>query len=169
MVYLFLNLKNTTFKLLIICALGFWLISLTAMLYRNSYILPPRTQESLIPSPIYAQEGKHEFRDNFILSLVECLIIAAVLIPYSFSRHFWIRLFILLCFFGFLMAIMIVTGGHSTRNFATVAVWNIFLNGILFVIFIGSIVSEYNVENKQRRLQKNDQWDKFNSKHNPNN
>lgn len=138
---LFFGIKNRWFRLGVFLVLSIWTILFIGWMHHEHYVADPYNP-ALIGTSAYGHNGENAFSSYAVLILTEYLILSAVLLPYSFSRYYWIRPLVLQIFGVFWLMVMAITGMHGGGVHAIHVLWLLGINGIIFVLLIASIVAE---------------------------
>lgn len=142
---LFFGIENKKFRLivaaifagltLIFLSLAFW-----SYYYGDPYQLAPVGRESRL----HNEEG--DFPAFAAVMAIEFLILAAVLVPYAFSRFYWLRLLLLqFLFFGWLglnIYTMMPSGSRHGGVMGFHALYLVAINIIIFILMLASVVAE---------------------------
>ncbi len=91
-----------------------------------------------------------------ILFLIENSVVLAVLLPYSFSRFYWVRLLILQFLYGFWFLLSTATAMHSSSLYVINIVGVLGINLLIFLWLLAAFVAD-----RQNREVLNNQWNKL--------
>lgn len=139
---LFFGIKNLWFRIGLLGILAAWTTWAVAAMYRSFYIFDPY-DPTLIGTASYGHNHEGAFTRFLTLMLIEFGIIAAVLIPFSFSRFYWIRCLILQFFASGWLMLMAVAGMHGGNVDALHTLWLFGINIMILVLLVASIIAEY--------------------------
>lgn len=146
---LFFGVKNLWFRTGLLAILFAWTAWTIAAMYRSFYILDPYNP-ALIGTASYGHNSEGIFGQILTFMLIESGICAAVLIPWSFSRLYWLRCLILLAIFLPWMLLMGVSIMHGGEVVALHALWLFGINIIILILLVASIIAE--VLNRRKNL-----------------
>ena len=147
---LFFGIKNVWFRIGIILILSAWALLFVSMMYQNYYVTDPYNPE-LTGTARYGHNGTDDFKTFSIIVLIEYLILPAVLLPFSFSRFYWIRLMVLQIIFGGWFFLLAMVGMHSGGVYMIHLLAVLGINIIIFVMLIASVLAETVNRNKSNR------------------
>jgi len=150
---LFFGIKNIWFKVGVFLVLSLWSGLFVYLIHRNYFVTDPFNPE-LTGTSRYGHNGEGDFRQYAVIISIEFLILAFVLLPFSFSRFYWIRPLILQSAFGFWFFMMAVAGMHGGGVHALHTLYLLGINVIIFVLFIASVIAEIVNYRKNRLLEK---------------
>ena len=145
---LFFGIKNSRFKLIILSTLAVWSGLLVYLSYRDYFITDPFNPE-LTGKSRYGHNGAGDFHQYFVMMLIELLILAAILLPFSFSRLYFIRPLILQAAFGCWFVLMAVGSMHGGGVHALHTLYLLGINAIIFILLFASIIAE--VVNRRKK------------------
>lgn len=149
---LFFGIKNLLFKLGIFFIFAAWSALFVALIYRNYFISDP-FNPNLEGTERYGHNGAGDFQQYAVMILIEFLVLAAVLLPYSFRRFYWVRLLILQPLFGGWFLLMAVAGMHGGGVHALHTLYLLGINAIIFILLVATIVAEIINSRKNQALQ----------------
>lgn len=139
---LFFGIKNLWFRTGLLTILTLWTAWMLGAMYRSYYIFDPY-DPTLTGTAQYGHNSEGIFTRMLTLMLIEFGICAAVLIPWSFSRLYWLRCLILLIVSGGWMMLMAITLMHAGNVVALHVLWLLGINIIILVLLVASIVAEF--------------------------
>lgn len=138
---LFFGIKNIWFKTIVLTAFATLSALFVFLIYRNYYITDPY-DPALTGTERYGHNGAGAFQRYTLLILIEFLVLAAVLVPYSFSRFYWVRPLILqILFFGWTL-LMLVSGMHGGNVDALHTLYLLGINAVIFVLLAAAVIAE---------------------------
>jgi hypothetical protein len=143
---LFFGIKNVWFRIGIFLILSAWALLFVSMMHQSYYLTDPYNPE-LIGTRAYGHNGEGNFKTFSIIVLIEYLILLGVLLPFSFSRFYWMRFLVLQTIFGgwfFLLVMGAMHSGVYMIHLLTVLAVLI----IIFILLITSVVAEIVNRNK---------------------
>ena len=123
------------------------------LIYQNYFVTDP-FNPSLTGTARYGHNGEGSFNDYAVMIAVEFCILAATLLPFSFSRFYWIRPLILQPFFGAWFLMMALAGMHAGGVHLIHMLYLLGINVIIFILLIASLIAEL-VGRKNQTLQNN--------------
>lgn len=138
---LFFGIKNFWFRIGILSILGGWTLWMIVAMYRSFYIFDPY-DPTLTGTASYGHNHEGAFTRFLTLMLIELGIGLAVLLPWSFSRFYWLRCLILLVIFFSWMLLMAVAGMHGGNVDMLHTLWLFGINIIILVLLVVSIIAE---------------------------
>ena len=138
---LFFGIKNSWFKSIIFSILAFWSGLFAYLFYRNFFITDPFNPE-LTGTGRYGHNGEGDFHQYVVMILIEVFILAAILLPFSFSHLYFIRPLILQAAFGGWFLLMAVAGMHGGGVHALHTLYLLAINAIIFILLVTSIIAE---------------------------
>ena len=138
---LFFGIKNIWFKTIVLTAFAALSALFVFLIYRNYFINDPYNP-ALTGTERYGHNGAGDFQGYAVMILVEFLVLTAVLIPYSFSRFYWIRLVILQPLFMTWMFLMAVAGMHGGGVHALHTLYLLGINVMIFVLLAAAVIAE---------------------------
>ncbi len=144
---LFFGIKNVRFKTIVLTVFAALSAVFAFLIYRDYFITDP-FNSALTGTEKYGHNSAGDFQQYIVMVLIEFIIIAAVLLPYSFSRFYWIRLLILQLLFVGWMFMTAVAGMHAGGVHALHTLYLLGINAIIFILLIASIVAEINSRRK---------------------
>ena len=151
---LFFGIKNFWFRVGIASLFAVLTAVFIVLMYRNYYIFDPY-DPTLTGTARYGHNGEGEFSRYLLMTLIELGVLNIVLLPFSFSRFYWIRCLILLFFFSGWMMLMAVAGMHSGGVNLLHTLWLVIINIMIFVLLVASIVAEYLNRRKNQAMSRN--------------
>lgn len=149
---LFFGIKNLWFKLGIFFIFAAWSAFFVALIYRNYFITDP-FNPNLEGTERYGHNSEGDFQQYAVMILIEFLVLAAVLLPYSFRRFYWVRLLILQPLFAGWFLLMAVAGMHAGGVHAHHTLYLLGINAIIFILLAATIVAEIVNSRKNQALQ----------------
>lgn len=138
---LFFGIKNIWFKIIVLTIFAALSGVFVFLIYRD-YFITDSFNSALTGTERYGHNGEGDFQQYALMILVEFIILTAVLLPYSFSRFYWIRLLILQFLFGGWMLLMAIAGMHAGGVHALHTLYLLGINVIIFILLTASIVAE---------------------------
>lgn len=158
---LFFGIKNVWFRLGVFLVLTIWTAALIGWMSYSFFVTHPFKPE-LTGTLGYGQTGENDLKSYIVLTSIEYLVLSAVLLPYSFSRYYWVRPLVLQIPFGFWLLAMMATAMHSSHLHGIHMLWLLGVNGIIFILLVASIVAESIGADKNRAIR-DQQWNNSNS------
>ena len=144
---LFFGIKNSWFRLGIFLVLTVPAALFVYWLYDSYYVTDPYNP-NLQGTQAYGHNGEGAFELYGMMTLIEYAVLLGVLLPFSFSRFYFVRLIILQAVFGFWLFMMFFSAMHSGNTHIIHMLWTFFVNVIIFVLLILSIIAEVVGKNK---------------------
>lgn len=145
---LFFGIKNLWFRLGIIIIVAAWALAFAFWMYRNFYVVSPY-DPTLTGTAVYGRNGADAFNSVGIILLIESAVLLATLLPFSFSRFYWIRLLILQMVFGGWLFLLFLGAMHSGSVYMIHLLAVLVVNVIIFLLLIISIIAEVKNPAKQ--------------------
>ena len=139
---LFFGIKNFWFRIGIFSLFAALTAIFVVLMYRNYYIFDPYNPV-LTGTARYGHNGEGEFSSYLLMMLVEFGVLNLVLLPFSFSRFYWIRCLILQFFFSGWLMLMAIAGMHSGGVNLLHTLWLLGINIIILILLVASIIAEY--------------------------
>jgi len=149
---LFFGIKNIWFKLIVLTIFSALSAAFVFLIYRNYFITDP-FNPALTGTDSYGHNGEGDFQQYALMISIEFLVIMAVLLPYSFSRFYWIRLLILQPLFVGWMFLMAIAGMHSGGVHGLHTLYLLGINAIIFILLIFTIAAEVINGRKNQLIQ----------------
>lgn len=147
---LFFGIKNVRFKIILLTTFGALSAVFAFLIYRDYFITDPLNLE-LTGTERYGHNSAGDFQQYILMILIEFVIIAAVLTPYSFSRFYWIRLLLLQFLFGGWMILTAVAGMHAGGVHALHTLYLLGVNAVIFILLAASIAAEISSRRKMNK------------------
>ncbi len=122
------------------------------MMYQSYYLTDPYNPE-LIGTRAYGHNGAGNFKTLSIILLIEYMILLATLLPFSFSRFYWIRFLVLQIIFGGWFFLLVLGAMHSGGIYMIHLLAVIGINIIIFILLMASVVAEIVNRNKSNILK----------------
>ena len=122
------------------------------MMYQSYYLTDPYNPE-LIGTRAYRHNGAGNFKTLSIILLIEYMILLATLLPFSFSRFYWIRFLVLQIIFGGWFFLLVLGAMHSGGIYMIHLLAVIGINIIIFILLMASVVAEIVNRNKSNILK----------------
>ena len=146
----FFGLGHGAFKLAVTGSFVCLILPIIFWMYRNYFFTSPfvPNNSGLHGTDLYGRNMEGDLYDMSRFFLIENLIVLAVLLPYSFSRNYWLRALILLFFTGFWTFVLFLTAMHSSGLYVINAVG---MFGIDCLIF-GWTLFAFFAEQKNRKV-----------------
>ena len=144
---LFFGIKNVWFRIGIFLILSAWALLFVSMMHQSYYLTDPYNPE-LIGTRAYGHNGEGNFKTFSIIVLIEYLILLGVLLPFSFSRFYWIRFLVLQMVFGGWFFLLVLGAMHSGGVYMIHLLAVLGINIIIFILLIASVVAEIVNRNK---------------------
>ncbi len=144
---LFFGIKNLWFRISIFLILSAWALLFVSMMYQSYYVTDPYNPE-LIGTAAYGHNGAGNFKTFSIIVLIEYLILLAMLLPFSFSRFYWIRFLVLQIIFGGWFFLLILGAMHSGGVYMIHLLAVLGINIIIFILLMASVGAEIVNRNK---------------------
>lgn len=138
---LFFGIKNLWFKLGVFSMLAAWSGLFVVLIYRNFFITDP-FNPNLQGTERYGHNSAGDFQQYAVMIFIEFLILAAVLLPFSFSRFYWVRLLILQPLLAGWFLLMAVAGMHGGGVHALHTLYLLGVNALIFILLVAAIVAE---------------------------
>lgn len=138
---LFFGVKNLWFKLIVAAIFSIWAALFVFWMYQSYFVRDP-PNSSFTGTARYGRNSDGDFQTFALFLLVEYLILLGVLIPFAFSRLYWVRLLILQIVFGGWMMLLVLGMMHSGSVYMLHALAILSVNVIIFVLLAASIVAE---------------------------
>ncbi|MDQ2746319.1 MAG: hypothetical protein M3T96_03560, partial [Acidobacteriota bacterium] len=138
---LFFGIKNWRFRFGVVSALFFWMALFIGWMAYSHFVTAPHDPR-LTGTADYGRSEGGDFASYTIVILVECGVLLAVLLPYSFSRYYWIRPLVLQPLFGIWLLAMAITGMHGSQIHGIHILWLLGINIFIFLLLIASIIAE---------------------------
>lgn len=148
---LFFGIKNLWFRTGTLLILAAWTAWIIAAMYRSYYIFDPY-DPTLTGTAQYGHNSEGAFTQILMFVLIEFGLCVAVLIPWSFSRFYWLRCLILLFVYGGWMMLMAITIMHGGKVVALHVLWLFGINIIILVLLIASIIAEFLNRRKEKTI-----------------
>lgn len=146
---LFFGIKNSWFRLGVFFVLTILTAFFVWKMHENFYFTDPYNP-NLEGTAAYGHNGADAFQSGLRFILIEYFVLLIVLVPFSFSRFYWLRPLILNAVFGGWMMLMAVAGMHGGGVHAIHVVWLLAVNIILFVLFAASLAADISGRKKMR-------------------
>lgn len=150
---LFFGIKNLWFKLGIFFIFAVLSGLFIALIYRDYFISDP-FNPNLEGTSRYGHNSAGDFQQYAVMILIEFLVLAAILLPYSFSRFYWVRLLILQPLFGGWFLLMAVAGMHGGGVHALHTLYLLGVNAIIFILLAATITAEI-INSRKNQAVKN--------------
>lgn len=147
---LFFGVKNLWFRIGIFLVLSAWALLFVSMMYRNYFIIDP-PDPALTGTARYGRNDEGGFKGFTILLLIEYLVLLAVLLPYAFSRFYWLRVLMLQIICGGWLFLLLLGAMHNSGVYMIHLLAVFGVNIIIFVLLTASIVAEIVNRNKSNR------------------
>ena len=144
---LFFGIKNVWFRIGIFLILSAWALLFLSMMYQSYYVTDPYNP-ALIGTVAYGHNGEGNFKTFSIIVLIEYLILLGVLLPFSFSRFYWIRFLVLQMVFGGWFFLLVLGAMHSGGVYMIHLLTVLAVLIIIFILLITSVVAEIVNRNK---------------------
>jgi len=144
---LFFGIKNVWFRIGIFLILSAWALLFISMMYQSYYVTDPHNPE-LIGTKAYGHNSEGNFKTFSIIVLIEYLILLVTLLPFSFSRFYWIRLLVMHMIFGGWFFLLVLGAMHSGGVYMIHLLAILGINIIIFILLIASVVAEIVNRNK---------------------
>ncbi len=144
---LFFGIKNLWFRIGIFLILSAWALLFISMMYQSYYVTDPYNPE-LIGTRAYGHNGEDNFKTFSIILLIEYMILLATLLPFSFSRYYWIRFLVLQIIFGGWFFLLVLGALHSGGVYMIHLLAVLAVLIIIFILLIASFVAEIVNRNK---------------------
>ena len=138
---LFFGIKNIWFKTIVLTIFSALSAAFVFLIYRDYFITDP-FDSALTGTARYGHNSEGDFQQYVVMISIEFLVLLAVLLPYSFSRFYWIRLLILQPLFIGWFLLTAVAGMHAGGVHALHTLYLLGINAIIFILLIASIVAE---------------------------
>lgn len=148
---LFFGIKNAWFRTGIFLIVAAWAALAIYWMHRNYYVIDP-PDASLTGTARYGRNDEGGFQSFSILILIESLILLATLLPYSFSRLYWIRLLILQMIGGGWFFLLVLAAMHNSGVYMIHLLAILAINIIIFILLIASVIAEIGNRNKPNLL-----------------
>lgn len=149
----FFNNKKNRLALIVFLALSIWTALAIYRMYISYFVADPFNPD-FSGTRAYGHNGAGAFQTFAVMTLIGYFVLTATLVPYFFSRHYWIRPLALQCVFGFWLILMGMVAMHSGGVQALHLFWTFGVNVIIFALLLTSGVWEL-VAYDRRRSQKN--------------
>ncbi len=143
----FFGIKNVWFRIGIFLILSAWALLFISMMYESYYVTDPHNPE-LIGTRAYGHNSEGNFKTFSIIVLIEYLILLAMLLPFSFSRFYWIRFLVLQMAFGGWFFLLVLGAMHSGGVYMIHLLAVLGINIIIFILLMASVVAEIANRNK---------------------
>lgn len=143
----FLNGKKTWFGLAVFFTVSIWTWLIIRWMYINYFFTDPYNPTLIIN---YGHNGADAFQTFGVITLIGCFVLLATLVPYFFSRHYWIRPLVLQCVFDFWLVMMTMGAMHSGGVQSLHLLWTFGVNVIIFALLAASVISEIVVSAKRK-------------------
>jgi len=144
---LFFGIKNVWFRIGIFLILSAWALLFISMMYQSYYVTDPHNPE-LIGTKAYGHNSEGNFKTFSIIVLIEYLILLVTLLPFSFSRFYWIRLLVMHMIFGGWFFLLVLGAMHGGGVYMIHLLAVLGINIIIFILLIASVVAEIVNRNK---------------------
>ncbi len=144
---LFFGIKNVWFRIGIFLILSAWALVFVSMMYQSYYVTDPYNP-ALTGTRAYGHNGEGNFKTFSIIVLIEYLILLGVLLPFSFSRFYWIRFLVLQIIFGGWFFLLVLGAMHSGGVYMIHLLAVLGINIIIFILLVASVVAETVNRNK---------------------
>ncbi len=144
---LFFGIKNVWFRIGIFLILSAWMLLFISMMYQSYYVTDPYNPE-LIGTRAYGHNGAGDFKTFSVVVLIEYLILLGVLLPFSFSRFYWIRFLVLQIIFGGWFFLLVLGAMHSGGVYMIHLLAVLAVLIIIFILLLASVVAEIVNRNK---------------------
>lgn len=155
--YKFFNLSHNLFKLALVGSFLGLIIPIIVWMYRDYYYINPFVPENspLTGTDLYGRNMEGSLQSTLTMFLIESVIVLIVLLPYSFSRFYWIRLLLLQGLYGFWVFMLMLGAMHSSSLFGINLVGVLGINLLIFIWLIVTFIADM-----QNRKRLNNQWNK---------
>lgn len=147
---LFFGIKNLWFRFGVFFIFSVWAALAVYWMYRNYYIIDP-PNPSLTGTDRYGRNDEGGFQSFSVVVLIEYLILLAVLLPFSFSRFYWMRLLALQMIFGCWFFLLVLGAMHNSGVYMIHLLAVFAVNLIIFMLLAPSIIAEIVNSNKLKR------------------
>lgn len=148
---LFFGIKNFRFRIGVFLVPALWSVLFVYLMYQNYFVTDPFVAE-LRGTIRYGHNGEADFQRHAGLVLIEFLVLMFVLLPFSFSRFYWIRLLVLQAGFGGWLFMLAIAGMHAGGVHALHTGYLLGINMLIFVLFVASVFAEITNNRKNRSL-----------------
>lgn len=148
--YKFFNLSHNLFKLALIGSFLGLIIPIIVWMYRNYYYINPFVPKNspLTGTDLYGRNREGDLQSIITMFLIENIIVLAVLLPYSFSRLYWIRLLLLQGLYVFWFFLLVLGAMHGSSLFGINLVGVLGINLLIFIWLIVTFIAD--VKNRSR-------------------
>ena len=137
----FFGIKDAFFKTGISLILFALAAVFVGWMYHNQFVADPYNPE-LTGTKVYGHNGADSFRVSAVLTAIELFVLLATLLPYSFSRFYWVRPLVLQFVFGCWLFLMAVSSMHGGGVQMRHVLWVFAVNVFIFILLIASIIAE---------------------------
>ena len=110
-------------------------------MYQNYYVTDP-FNPGLIGTARYGHNSTADFKTFSVFLLFEYLITLATLLPFSFSRFYWVRFLALQIVFGGCFFLLALGAMHSGGVYMIHLLAVLAINVIIFFLLIISVIAE---------------------------
>jgi amino acid transporter len=138
---LFFEIKNVWFRIGIFLILSAWALLFVSMMYQSYYVTEPY-DPALIGTRAYGHNGAGDFKTFSVIVLIEYLSLLGVLLPFSFSRFYWIRFLVLQMVFGGWFFLLVLGAMHSGGVYMIHLLAVLAVLIIIFILLLVSVVAE---------------------------
>lgn len=138
---LFFGIKNSSFKIGVLLVASAWALLTLFWIYQNFYVADPY-DPSRVGTDAYGHNAAGGFKTFSILVLIEYLVLLAVLLPFSFSRFYWVRLLCSQIVFGGWLFLLALGAMHSGGVYMIHLLAVFVLNVMIFISLVASVVAE---------------------------
>lgn len=145
---LFFGIKNLWFRIGISVVVSAWAAVTLYAMYQNFYVADPYNP-ALTLTDAYGHNGAEAFQTFSTVLLIECLILLIVLLPFSLSRLYWVRLLVLQIVAGGWLLLLAFGAMHSGGVYMIHLLAVFAVNVIIFVLLAASIAAEIVSRRKQ--------------------
>ena len=140
----FFGISHNLFKFSVFISFLGWILLVFYWMYDSYFYKSPFVPNGsdLQGTALYGQNMEGDLESLFTLFLIENTIALAVLLPYSFTRFYWIRALILQMLFGGWMFLLLLGAMHNSSIYM-LNLFGIFgVNILIFILLISSFAAD---------------------------
>ncbi len=152
----FFGVKDEHYKLGISVVLTALAAAFVGWMYHNQFVADPYNPE-LTGTSVYGHNGAGSFNVSAVFVAIELFALLATLLPYSYSRYYWVRPLVLQFVFGCWLFLMAVSSMHGGGVQMRHVLWVFAVNVFIFILLVASIIAEA-VNTKRHRAMQIQQW-----------